>query len=639
MTKKNIGIILLVAAVAAAGAGLWYAKRTGQPPSTIENTPDRISQNYQIWSAKLTGTNVMPICQGQLDISGSVDILFSMEFEKLLQNQNRSAGEPPVVGTAEFSSVTTEHGKHAVNKKVYPMPTRMQGTPASVEASWVVAVGNSDKKQIRFDMTSTDMPRSLILSECMSDTNGLLMPIFRVIFTGQFDAGVITGTWVSVNDNAPEEHSHGEFRMELAAGAKTAISIGPPQNPRVSFADSAAVLKWQTVPGIKSYDVYVSVGTKIDSKSATKRTIETNAIDISGLAKGTPYAFAVAGQIAHSGENIETKLSETIIGVHGEPLTASSIALGARHACAITIGGEVICWGANGSGQLGNSQISTWGIAVGVPGIKSAKAISAGEDFSCAVLADGHVTCWGSNNKGELNIGPKPGAFGPSTPNISNAVAINSYGHRTCVTLADDQVTCWGEGTTKGPTAPVPHIKKLVQTKTLACALNTKSEVWCWDVNGSKPTLALAAIEELVGNAEAVCALNARHRIQCWVEIRNGKINQIFTGLFAPTKEVADISHFSINERMACATFVFEGLTCWGANDYWQLGSEKINNTSDPLSSIVVVGTAKGPVHLGADFVCMMNSSNNVFCRGSNQFGQLGNGSGYRSSAPVQVLK
>ena len=97
----------------------------------------------------------------------------------------------------------------------------------------------------------------------------------------------------------------------------------------------------------------------------------------------------------------------------GTGLTATAIAAGAEHSCAILDNASVKCWGQNGRGQLGiynNTRmgddsremalIPTVNLGTG----STATAISAGDYHTCAILNNASVKCWGYNNKGQLGI-------------------------------------------------------------------------------------------------------------------------------------------------------------------------------------------------------------------------------------------
>jgi hypothetical protein len=88
------------------------------------------------------------------------------------------------------------------------------------------------------------------------------------------------------------------------------------------------------------------------------------------------------------------------------------IAFGFRHTCARTAsqaganGGDVLCWGENSSGQLGNEKPGYTSPAQPVASLKGkAVALAAGDYFTCALTTDGTVWCWGSGLGGRLGTG------------------------------------------------------------------------------------------------------------------------------------------------------------------------------------------------------------------------------------------
>ena len=95
----------------------------------------------------------------------------------------------------------------------------------------------------------------------------------------------------------------------------------------------------------------------------------------------------------------------------------TKVMTGNAHGCAITIDGEVYCWGSNSSGQLGlgSDEYKTENKNVGyaskvVTGEQGAKSghlshvvdLSLGVDHSCALTVEGDIYCWGDNTAMEL---------------------------------------------------------------------------------------------------------------------------------------------------------------------------------------------------------------------------------------------
>jgi alpha-tubulin suppressor-like RCC1 family protein len=88
-------------------------------------------------------------------------------------------------------------------------------------------------------------------------------------------------------------------------------------------------------------------------------------------------------------------------------LRATAVAMGFGFVCALEEGGTVACWGANGACQLGSA--SDGGAEVQtpqrVPGLTGVRAIAAGSEHVCALRDDGEALCWGQNGSGELGQG------------------------------------------------------------------------------------------------------------------------------------------------------------------------------------------------------------------------------------------
>jgi len=105
------------------------------------------------------------------------------------------------------------------------------------------------------------------------------------------------------------------------------------------------------------------------------------------------------------------------------------------HTCAVSVGGEMKCWGNGANGQLGYGDTQNRGDGPGEMGDNlpilhvggsslafKVKAVSVGISHTCAILNDGSVRCWGSGANGRLGYGDtlsrgdSPGEMGDNLP-------------------------------------------------------------------------------------------------------------------------------------------------------------------------------------------------------------------------------
>lgn len=105
------------------------------------------------------------------------------------------------------------------------------------------------------------------------------------------------------------------------------------------------------------------------------------------------------------------------------PLTGiKTVALGNRHACAVSYAGDVYCWGSNNHGQLGivpydqeisaenGNEKSYYAVKVlkgqqennPTPYLSNVDYLQLGQDHSCALTFNGEVYCWGDNSTYQL---------------------------------------------------------------------------------------------------------------------------------------------------------------------------------------------------------------------------------------------
>lgn len=152
----------------------------------------------------------------------------------------------------------------------------------------------------------------------------------------------------------------------------------------------------------------------------------------------------------------------------GKGRKAKFIALGGTHSCAILVDGDVKCWGSNINGQLGYGDTVNRGQAgnssgqfLPVVNLGSGfipRALTLGVAHSCAISAKGEVKCWGANASGQLgledmvNWGTIPDHMGSQLPilNIEPSLfvsEISCHGANHCCARMKPagNLKCWGQ--------------------------------------------------------------------------------------------------------------------------------------------------------------------------------------------------
>ena len=131
-----------------------------------------------------------------------------------------------------------------------------------------------------------------------------------------------------------------------------------------------------------------------------------------------------------------------------------AIAAGVDHSLALNANGDVYAWGGNGFGQLGDgTQTSRSGLGSvsGLGSFPKVVGITAGAFFSVALLDDGTTVGWGKNHLGQLGIGIystlqlTPAAFPVrQIGNLRNILKV-SAGDNHCLGLSNDgRAVTWG---------------------------------------------------------------------------------------------------------------------------------------------------------------------------------------------------
>jgi alpha-tubulin suppressor-like RCC1 family protein len=342
---------------------------------------------------------------------------------------------------------------------------------------------------------------------------------------------------------------------------------------------------------------------------------------------------------------------------------AVAVTAGWFHSCALEADGRVFCWGQNGVGQLGDGTTALLRtVPTLVPGVTDAVAVKAGGWNTCVLRAGGGVLCWGANGLGEVGDGTTVTRIGPAAvplPRRAISIAIqgsdNDLTAHACAVLDDHSVWCWGgnnygslgDGTTTNRLSPVPVVG-LNNAVNVSCSFGTtcaalsSGSVSCWGFNehgdlgiGSElPNQSNVPVTVVgVSNAALVdlgfdeMILTRTGSALAWGS--NGFGGRVGDGTtidrFAPVAvlNATDVTATGMGLGHACIVHSPGTASCWGDNSSGELGNGTLTTSSAPVNVVGltnVKGIAAGSLH-----TCAVKTDGSVWCWGQN-VGDLGDG-------------
>lgn len=368
------------------------------------------------------------------------------------------------------------------------------------------------------------------------------------------------------------------------------------------------------------------------------------------IAAGDDHTCAIAGPTGTVwcwGSNASGQLgnggtTDSTTPVQVTALTGvKAVTAGAASTCAILSDGTVRCWGSNFAGQIGDNTTVNRTQSTAVIGITTANpavAIAGGDYHTCALLANGAVTCWGANGSGQLGNGKMSESSGVAPvqglpdPAVNPAVALTAGLGHTCALLKDNSARCWGANDSgqlgfdtpdaDGDGSPDPSGPGTVQ----------------YQPDGSTEHQTLFGLTALASGDSHTCGRLSDGTVRCWGANYAGQLGrdpEQTSGGSAPiaVPDLTGATAVAAGSFHNCAV-VGTGVKCWGSNTDGQLG---LRVASSP-TPVLVSGTAgANTVTVGTGFACALvdadignslpaGTTNRPMCWGDNSNGQVGAG-------------
>ncbi|MFT5358820.1 MAG: alpha-tubulin suppressor-like RCC1 family protein, partial [Polyangiales bacterium] len=350
----------------------------------------------------------------------------------------------------------------------------------------------------------------------------------------------------------------------------------------------------------------------------------------------------------------------SVVMFDGAPLLASDVKTGRGHACAIDLGGHVVCWGSGTYGEIGVGQGNFNASQVVGDDTFDARtfvSVALGSFQSCALDDEGEVWCLGRNDGGELGTTPSSAVVEPTrVPGITGATQLTYGSDHGCVLLTGGTVSCWGRNRFGGvghgavgsfvPSGDVgvSNVREVATGDYHTCAVDDTGALYCWgrnsgyqlgntgpDTNTPNMIPSIMNIEGLSGGNEHTCG-HIDGEPRCWGRRNSGALGDGSVGVATPTptaaQGIAGDARVFAGTGGSCA--IEEGrLSCWGSNLNGVLG---VDDTAVPppgtniagLTSITALSTSSDSSDRSPHGCAIAAGA--AYCWGAGAYGQTGAG-------------
>ena len=194
----------------------------------------------------------------------------------------------------------------------------------------------------------------------------------------------------------------------------------------------------------------------------------------------------------------------------------------------------------------------------------------------------------------------------------------------------------------------------IVTQNSITCSLHSDGTVYCWggypfDQDGNRIRFdhdipnriaKITNATSITSSRIHVCVTHSDQTVSCWGHNSSGQLGDGTTNNSSSRKPVkaqgiSDAIEASAGYDHSCVLHVGGAVSCWGSNEFGQLGNGESSDSYVPARVDGIVDAVA--VAAGEDHTCALHAEGAVSCWGSNEFGQLGNGTTENSATPVKV--
>jgi alpha-tubulin suppressor-like RCC1 family protein len=300
------------------------------------------------------------------------------------------------------------------------------------------------------------------------------------------------------------------------------------------------------------------------------------------------------------------------------------------------------------------------------------QAIGAGSGHTCALDALGYAFCWGNNYQYDLGVSDL--SYDTIPHSVSGTIQFTELAVATthaCGLTADHLAYCWGDNASGelgvGTLSPTEISRptlvaggllftSVATTNVHTCALVASGDAWCWGWEGEgelgdsvslsfigrpSPLKVLGGLiySSIAGGGSHTCAITLDARGYCWGNDFQGQVGDGHPLAYRTTPVAIAGTHafasISAGSSHSCAIDTGGVTWCFGSNDSGELGDGSFAERDSPAQ----ISSAVEFAHLfaGDRVTCGLSGTGVAYCWGLNARGQVGDGTTLNKGTPVPV--
>jgi alpha-tubulin suppressor-like RCC1 family protein len=212
--------------------------------------------------------------------------------------------------------------------------------------------------------------------------------------------------------------------------------------------------------------------------------------------------------------------------------------------------------------------------------------VALGGSHGCVRRSTGVVQCWGDNEGGEVS-GDEMMVPYPRIVPINGAASQVALGaKRSCAVLIDGHLVCWGTfaGVRRPPgiVPGLPDVAEAALNDNNLCVRTRDHQVRCARGDGPLvPVVGMGKAAQIVVGREHACARLTDDTVSCWSVRKEDMLKSSLPGV--AVNGLTQITQISSGDAHVCALHSDGRVFCWGSNEYGELGDGTRNGRANPL--------------------------------------------------------